>query len=561
MTRFLFPVLLACGVFACTGSQLEGQLPDAGSGGGHPHPPVGGMDAGVTPVDRPFVPGMALMPRLTSVQYQNTIEAIFGTYLPNIALERDQNPYLFYSIGAANTTLSEVGTEQYLNAAIEITDSIFTGNRLARELIGCAPLTLADECSRNFIRTIGQKLFRRPLSDFEFDRWYGLARAVRTDENVYAKLGNIVAGMLQSPYFLYRIEQGEPDPDDASLLRYTAYEMASRMSFLLWNRAPDKALLDAAANGSLLTDEGLRAEAERLLSLPPARKAVQDFFAQYFDLNRLNEVDRDSTVYPGFTETMPQSMRTELELIVDDFVFRQNGDIRGLFDTRKTFVNEELANLYGVEAPGATAISYAPVTLPPESNRVGILTLGAFLTMNAHPTETSPTLRGKYVRERVLCQTVPVAPDEVDLNLSDPPSTMPRTLRERLEEHRDNPACASCHSFIDPPGFLFENYDSAGRFRTHEGEHLIDASGALDGKELNDARELGPLLRVDRRVTNCIVRQVYRHANGRLELPSELIPLRDLVLAFERSEYRFQDLLIELILSDGFRKLAPEMSE
>jgi hypothetical protein len=297
------------------------------------------------------------------------------------------------------------------------------------------------------------------------------------------------------------------------------------------------------------------------LSLPPARKAVQDFFAQYFDLNRLNEVDRDSTVYPGFTETMPQSMRTELELIVDDFVFRQNGDIRGLFDTRKTFVNEELANLYGVEAPGATAISYAPVTLPPESNRVGILTLGAFLTMNAHPTETSPTLRGKYVRERVLCQTVPVAPDEVDLNLSDPPSTMPRTLRERLEEHRDNPACASCHSFIDPPGFLFENYDSAGRFRTHEGEHLIDASGALDGKELNDARELGPLLRVDRRVTNCIVRQVYRHANGRLELPSELIPLRDLVLAFERSEYRFQDLLIELILSDGFRKLAPEMSE
>jgi hypothetical protein len=546
---------------ACAGSDISGPQSDAGTKPTDPPPPVTGVDAGTPPVNRPFVPGTALMPRLTAAQYQNSIEAIFGAYLPSPGLELDQNPYLFYSIGAASTTLSEVGTQQYHDAAIEIADALVSDTTRMISLLGCTPARVTDVCAQDFIRNIGRQLYRRPLSEFEFERWYDLARSGSARRSVYLRLRDVLAGMLQSPYFLYRIERGQVDPDDSTRLRYTAYEMASRISFVFWNETPDMTLLAAAESGSLLTDEGIRAQAERLLAAPKARKAVQDFFAQYLDLNRLNEVDRDPADYPGFTETMPQSMRKELELIVDDVVFRKDADIRKLFDTRQSFVNEELANLYGIEVEGASPIAYAPVTFPADSNRVGILTLGAFLTMNAHPSETSPTLRGKYVRERVLCQTVPVPPDNVDLNLSDPPNTMPRTLRERLEEHRENPACASCHSFIDPPGFLFENYDSVGRFRTHEGEYLIDASGSLDGQEMTDARELGPLLRNDPRVALCLVRQTYRHAMGRLDLPSEWAPLRDLIAAFERGEYRFKTLLIELVLSDGFRKVAPEMSE
>ena len=207
----------------------------------------------------------------------------------------------------------------------------------------------------------------------------------------------------------------------------------------------------AGENGDF-TDEGIRKQAARLLSSEKARRSVMSFFGQYLDLSRLNEVERDPAVYQGFTPTMPLSMRKELELVVDDIIFREDCDILTLFTTRKTFVNDELADLYELEVPQTSPISFVPVELPLDSKRQGILTLSAFLTMNAHQTETSPTLRGKYLRERILCQTVAAPPDDIDLNLDNPPGAEPRTLRERLEEHRENPACAGCHAFIDPPG-------------------------------------------------------------------------------------------------------------
>jgi len=361
--------------------------------------------------------------------------------------------------------------------------------------------------------------------------------------------------MLQSAHFLYRVELGESDPADEDRLRYTAHEMAGRLSFLLWNGPPDDTLLDAADRGELLDDESLYDHAQRLLESPTARQAVQAFFAQYFDLGRLDQVERDVERYPNFTPTLASSSRTELELLVDDFVFGRNVDIRGLFSADRTFVNRELATHYGVDAPGATPIAFVPVQLPEESHRRGILTLGAFLMMNAHPTETSPTLRGKYVRERVLCQSVPAPPGDIDLNLGMMGSE-PRTLRERLEEHRQNPACAGCHAFIDPPGFLFENYDSIGAYRTHEGEFPIDASGGLDDMELTDGVDLAHALSRDPRVGECMTRQLYRHAHGRLETEGEQGAIRALTQRFAAAGYRFQDLLIELVLSESFRYLA-----
>jgi hypothetical protein len=552
--RLGFLCLLLVSAVSCESEKTGGAPVDVADSGFPPGPIPG-------PVDRPFVPGPALMPRLTQTQYKNSIEAVFGASLAKPDLEADQNPYLFFSIGAASTTLSEVGTQQYLDAAIQVAEAVLSDSARVNTLLGCTLVRISDECVDDFISAIGQKLFRRPLSTFEFESWQNLARSAAAIDGVFAGLRDVIAGMLQSPYFLYRIELGELDPDDVSRLRYTGHEMASRMSFLLLNAPPDAPLLHAAEIGLLHSNAGLREEAERLLTDSRARAAVQSFFAQYLDLARLETVQRDPQVYPGFTATMPQSMRKEQELIVDDFVFRQNSDIRGLFSTRRSFVNAELANLYEIEVPGASAVAYVPVEFPDKAHRQGILTFGAFLTMNAHQSETSPTLRGKYLRERILCQTVPMPPDNVDLNLDEPQGSMPRTLRERLDEHRKNPACAACHDFIDPPGFLFENYDSVGRYRTHEGIYEVDASGGLDGVALENAEDLAPLLSQDVRVAQCLVRQLYRHAQGRLELPSERRPLLDLISAFERADFRFKDLLIELVLSDGFRYLAPEVSE
>lgn len=507
-----------------------------------------------------FVPGEQTLPRLTAQQYRNALVDLFGEGLPSVVVEPDTNPYLFYNIGAASTTLSELGVQQYEEAADIVTHFVFDDPARRSLLVGCEPAAPGDACVSGWLDTFGRRAYRRPLTDVELARWVAVSTDL-AEGDPWHGLRLAVAGMLQSPNFLYRAEIGEPDPDDPSRLRYTSWEMASRLSFLLWNTIPDDVLLDAAEADELSTRAGIREQAERMLAQPRARVAIQEFFGQYFDLGRLDGVSRETSNYPRFTETLVAAMRTEVELLVDDFVNRRDGDIRRVFSTRNTFVNDELAALYEVEAPGATAVTFVPVTLPEDGPRAGLLTLGAFLTMNAHETETSPTLRGKYLRERVLCDIVPAPPPEVDTDL-DPAKQGEGTLRERLEEHRNNPACASCHAFIDPPGYLFENYDSLGQFRTEDGEgRPIDASGELDGTKLANARELADFLADEDKVAACIVKQLFRHATARLDADSEEDALEDIEARFAEADYRFRALLVELVTHDAFRYVSEQEEE
>jgi hypothetical protein len=511
-------------------------------------------DTGGEGVD--FDPAAPVLPRLTATQYRNALVELFGQDLPPTPVEPDTNPYLFYSIGATSTTISELGVQQYEEAAEAVTSYVFADAPRREALLGCVPSSAADTCVEDFIATFGRRAYRRPLTDTEQSRWLAVAAELgQTDPWDGVRL--VTAGLLQSPYFLYRVELGEADPDDASIRRFTGYEMASRLSFLLTNSIPDDTLLDAAEAGDLDGVDGLREQAQRLLEDPRSRVAVQDFFSQFLDLGRIDGVSRDTELYPDFTASMPASMKTEVQLLVDDLVYRSDSDVRALFSTRRTFVNEELAQMYGVDAPGASPITFVPVELPVDGPRAGILTLGAFLTMNAHETQTSPTLRGKYVRERVLCQDVPPPPPDVDTSL-DPDSSDAKTLREELEKHRENPACASCHAFIDPPGFLFENFDSAGTYRTTDNGYPIDASGDLDGMPLANARDLAEVLASDERVGSCMVTQLFRHTNGRLEAEGEAPALADLDERFASAEYRFQDLLLEFVTHDSFRIVANE---
>lgn len=519
-----------------------------------PGPARGGGFAGPTPV---VTPGPLVLPRLTASQYTAAVIDALGPGLPPVVLEQDTNPYLFFSIGAASTTLSELGALQYEEAAHRIAHTIFDDAERRELLVGCAPASADDACARSFIERIGMRLFRRPLASDEVDRWTGIAASL-SEGDAWRGLRFALAGLLQSPRFLYRVELGEPDPERGGELRYTDLEMASRLSFLLWNAPPDETLLRAALDGELASSEGVRAHAARMIEDPRARRAVQAFFAQYLDLGRLEglERERDPMRYPAMTPTLGRSMRTEIELLVDDLAFRRDADVRELFRTRRTFVNDELAILYGVEAEGATPISFVAVELPADGPRAGVLTLGAFLAMNAHPTETSPTLRGKYVRERLLCELVPPPPDDIDTMLVPDPG-MPRTLRERLDRHRSDPLCAACHASIDPPGFLFEGFDSIGAVQTLDHGYPVDTSGALDELPLADGSELGEALAADPRVTLCMVRQLYRHAASRREVRSEEAGLVALEREFARSGYRFVDLMVELAASDLYRHAEP----
>jgi hypothetical protein len=552
----LVPLTVGCyegGPRGADGGDVTGDGGSVGEGSGSEG--ADGTDSDGEPLV--FDPAPAVLPRLTAEQYRNSLVSVLGPGLPAVALEPDTNPYLFFNIGATTTTLSELGTQLYEEAADEITRSIFSDPARRLALVGCEPAAPGDQCVQGFLEDFGRRAYRRPLTPDELLRWQQITVQL-ANPDAWEGLRLAVAGMLQSPNFLYRVELGEPDPERPGELRYTSHEMASRLSFLLWNTTPDDELLDAAeADDALLTEAGLLAQAERMLADPRASAAVQEFFSQYFDLGRLDGIARDPTVYPVFSSTLPASMRAEVKLLVDDFVFRRDADIRGIFGTRSTFVNEELAMLYGVDAPGASPIAFVPVELPESGPRAGMLTLGAFLMMNAHETEPSPTRRGKYVRERVLCQTVTPPPDDVDTNIPDEAGEA-QTLRERLEQHANNPACSGCHSFVDPPGFLFESFDSVGVFRTVDKDgYPIDSAGNLDGVELSGATELGPLLAEDPRVGQCVVKQLFRHAQGRLETENEADIIIDLDDRFADDGYRFRHLLLTLVTHEGFRTLAP----
>jgi PAS domain-containing protein len=496
-----------------------------------------------------------VLPRLTEKQYRNALLDLFGKALPEPPVQPDTNPFLFTSIGATNDPLSELGVQQVEEAAHLITQVVFDDPTRRAALVGCEPAAPGDACVEGFLRTFGRRAFRRALAADEVTKWVGIAVDL-SGGDAWIGVKTAVAGMLQAPSFIYRVELGEPDPADAARLKYTSFEMASRVSFLLWNAPPDDELLDAAEVGELDDAAGIEAQARRLLDQPRAREAVQGFFAEYLDLGRLDGVSRDAVLYPDFAPALAEAMRTEAKLLVDDLVFRRDVDVRELFSTRNTFVNAALADLYGVPAPGATAVTFVRVELPDDGHRAGLLTLGAFLTMNAHEASTSPTLRGKYLRERVLCAEVPPPPPDIDTDI-DPNPSEPKTLRERLEQHRVNPACSGCHSLVDPPGFLFESFDAIGAYRTEDNGYPVDTSGDLDGKPLANARELAAVLAVDERVGHCMVKQLYRHAMGRLDEPSELPALDAMHERFEGSGFRFRELLVALVTNDSFRFVAP----
>jgi hypothetical protein len=521
----------------------------------------GGLGSGgqIDPDPEDVIPAPPVMPRLTAAQHRNAIDDIFGPGLPSTPLEADTNPYLFYSIGSTSTEVSSAGVDLYAEAAHTIAEAVMGDPQRREAVLGCTPNAGDDACVEAFIDAYGRRLFRHRLSADGLDAWLALSR--ETADGVPIRGAQMaLAGMLQSPRFLYRIEVGEDDPDRPGLRRYTSEEMASRLSFFILDTTPDDALLDAAEAGQLLDVDAVATHARRLLDHPRAQRSIQDFFSQYLDLERLAQVERDPAQYPGFGPPLLRAMNTEVRLLVDDLVFRQRGDIRSLFSAPRGYVNTALADLYGVDAPGAGENIFVPVEFGPETPRAGLLTLGAFLTMNAHASETSPTLRGKYVLERVLCRDIPAPPDDVDLDLERDPGDPP-TLRERLEQHRENPGCAGCHAFIDPPGFLFENYDSIGRYRLEAEGFPVNAAGELDGDPLDNALDLAEVLRDDGRVVRCVTRQLYRHATGRVDTAGEAPALARVSDTAAATGYDFMEMVVALVTSDGFRLAAPPDNE
>jgi len=550
----------------CSGEIGEPGGSRAGSSAPGSHEPgaTGGqvVAGGTAAQPGPFVAAPGGLLRLTQSQYRNSLRDLFGDWLTMPTdLEADLVEEGFSSVGSARVSTSSQGVEKYNTAAIAVAAQAMSTARRA-SFVGCTPSSSTDPCIATFLQRFGRRVFRRPLIDEEVKRYADVASSVATTfgGDVWKGLELTVAGLLQSPAFLYQAGVGETDPTNGSRLRRTSFEVASRLSFFLVDSTPDDALLDAADKGELYDVAKIRTQVDRLLALPGARDTNRRFFGEHFNLDGLANMAKDKTLFPEDTPTLGDAMRTEIDMVVQDLSFDRPSDIRKLFDGHDTFVNDELAALYGLPA-GVSG--FHRVTLPADGARSGLLGFGGILALNAHVTITSPTRRGKFVRERLLCQVIPPPPANVDADLerNNMAGAANATMRQRLEVHRDNGACRSCHEMMDPVGLGLENFDAVGAYRATDHGLPIDTSGTLDAATFDGPRTLATVLRNSPETATCLVRQVYRYATGHVETSGEDIVMAAIASAVEGRGYLWSALLSEVAVSDGFRFLSPPSNE
>ena len=509
---------------------------------------------GVATVAEPSVGHAQQHLRLISQdQYANTIASIFGTDLaPALNFAPFERTDGLLATGAAYQGLTGRQVESYQRAAGVIAARVVSAEH-RDVLVPCKPLNekAADAaCATKFITRTGGLLFRRPLSGTQLDALVATASAGADRlKNFYAGLALAIEPMLVSPQFLYIDEVAEPDPGHPGKARLDNYSLAARLSFFLWNQGPDENLLNVAARGVLYDPKQRARIVDVMLSNSKAELGVRAFFSDMLGFDDFANLAKDPNIYPAFTgQAVVDAREQSLRLIVDQLI-RKNGDYRDLFTTRETFIAPSLAMLYRVPLPKGGWNSYKGT---PDDPRVGLLTQFAFLSLHAHPGRTSPTRRGKALRELLLCQKVPPPPPNVDFSALENPDPKLKTARDRLTVHQANPLCAGCHRITDPIGLALENFDGAGEYREAEGGAPIDASGNLDGKEFKNSAELGQVLHEHPGLPSCLVRRVYAYAvGGRLNQSGQ--PLMDYFnQRFAAGGYRLPELLRTIALSASF---------
>ncbi|MDB4973290.1 MAG: Cellulose-binding domain protein [Myxococcaceae bacterium] len=555
--------VLGCLLSACTGSVQSG--PGLfGDAQGSPSSIKGdeaaasgptGSSLGTPPQTKGFTPAASVLRRLTVRQYQNTALDLFGADADlTTELEPDTALNGFYAIGASKSTVSPSAAEKFEASAYALAAKALDASHRT-SFVGCTPAgTIDRKCTTDFVTRFGLRAFRRPLSSAEVAQYVALAeQAQNALGDFHVGLQFAVAGLLQSPNFLFRTELGTPGKSATDSRPFDDYELASRLSYLLWNSTPDPELLQAASNGELTTLVGLKRQAERLLADARARHALDVFHSERLSLDELASLEIDATVYAGLDDGLRRAMRNDVLQTISDLTFGETTDFRALYSTRVVFVDSKLAALYGL--PPVTTPTRTE--LPTSAQRAGLLGKVAFLAGNGHADSTSPTKRGKYIRERLLCQSIPAPPPDVLTVLPAPAPNAP-TMRDRLKVHAANASCAGCHALMDPLGLSLEHFDAIGRFRVNDQGHELDTAGSLEGKAFDGEVALSSLLQDDPRTSECLTRQLYRYTVAHVETDGEAAVVDELIAQFKDSNYRFTTLLRAVVASDGFRYGAGE---
>lgn len=495
---------------------------------------------------------------MSGSQYSQTIANIFGEDI-SAAVPAPLPPMTrtdgLLATGAASIGMTSDQLGQLQQAATTIAAKVVDESH--REfLVPCKP---ADEkaadagCATEFIKSTGRLLYRRPLDEKRLSELVDEAGKAADDlKDFYAGLATALEGMLISPEMLFIVDVAESDPDNPDRRRLDAYSLASRLSFFLWNSAPDDELLRAAESGEIQTRKGRERIVDAMLKSARLEHGVRAFFDDMLQFDKFSSLAKDAMAYPAVTgSTLADAREQTLRTIVDHLITK-NADYRDLFTTRSTFMSMNLAAVYGVPAVD----DWVAYEFPEDSRRGGLLTQISFLAANAHPGRSSPTLRGKALRELLLCQKVPPPPPNVDFSLLEDPDASLKTARERLAVHSSNPTCAGCHLITDPMGLALENFDGSGEWRDTEEGAVLDTSGDLDGSEFKDVEGLNQALHDHPMLPSCIVNRMYSYGvGGKVSMSTDRQILAHLKQRFIEDGHKLPELMREIALSNAFSQV------
>jgi len=425
-----------------------------------------------------------------------------------------------------------------------------------RRIFVCQPKAASEEdgCARKILATLARRAYRGDVSKEDLQTLQDFYQRGRQDGSFDTGIDLALRRMLSSPKFLVRVERDPASLPAGSAYRLSDLEIASRLSFFLWSSIPDDTLLDVASKGGLKTPAGIDQQVRRMLADPKSQAFVDNFVGQWLQLRNLKTKQPNSHEFPDFDDNLRTALGTEAEMFFAS-IMREDRSVVDLMTADYTFVNERLARHYGI--PNVYGTHFRRVTLTDDTRR-GLLGKGAVLMVTSHPHRTSPVLRGKWVLENILGSPPPPPPDVVPPFDEEAGAAKPKSVRERMEQHRRNPACASCHRMIDPAGLALENFDAIGGWRTRDGGTRgapVDASGQLiDGTQINGVVELrAALLREPETFVRTMTEKLMTYALGRGLTATDMPAVRTVVRDSARGQYRFSSVILEIVRSVPFQ--------
>ena len=426
-----------------------------------------------------------------------------------------------------------------------------------RRLFLCRPASASDEeeCAQKIVSALVRRAYRRPVTESDLAGPMAFFRKGRAEGDFDLGVEKALTAVLVSPEFLFRTESDRASDGTGRAFRVSDVELASRLSFFLWSSIPDDELLDVAARGELSRPEELERQARRMLADPRSSNLSSNFASQWLHLGKLESFSPDARLFPDFDDNLRRAFREETERFVDS-VLREDRSVLDLIKADYTYLNERLAKHY--RFPGVYGTRFRRVALGTGSKRGGLLRHGSVLTVTSYPTRTSPVLRGTWILENIFGAPPPPPPPNVPTLDNSVSASLP--MRERLSEHRSNPACASCHNTIDPIGFALENFDALGRWRDYEDGVPVDATGGLPGSSELDHGVTGlesSLLARPELFAGTLTRKLMTFALGRGVEHFDAPAVRKVLREAEPGGYRFSALVVGIVRSVPFQMRSP----